>query len=43
MATLNKEYFSGNTGFTDAHDELPAAAGNAPCFNEFFPSIESSE
>jgi len=43
MATLYKECFSASTGFTDAHDELQAAAGNAPWFNEFSPSIEGSE
>ena len=43
MTSLNKEYFSGSTGFTDAHDEIQAAAGNATWFNEFSPSIEGSE
>jgi len=43
MAAQIKEYFSRSTGFTDAHDELQVAAGNAPWFNQFSASIEGSE
>ena len=43
MSSLNKEYFSGSTGFTDAHDKLQSAAGNATWLNVFSPSIQGSE
>jgi len=43
MASLNKDYFSGSTGFTGAHDEIQAAAVNTTWLNEFSPRIEGSE
>jgi len=43
MASLHEECFNCSTGFTDAHDELQAAAASATWFNEFSPTIEGSE
>jgi len=43
MATLNKEFFSGSNGFTDAHNELQAATGNVAEYIEFSPFRECYE
>ena len=43
IASHEKEYFTGATDATDAHDKLQTVAGNATWFNEFTPCIGGSD
>jgi len=40
MASQSRQYFDGNTGFTDAHDYIPTEAGNIMWLNEVSNRVE---
>jgi len=43
MASQNRQYFYGSTGFTDRYDNIQTEAGNVTWLNESSPRVKGSE